>query len=41
MRVVRRFDLSMGKAAPPRIVDLIGNHMAGGDNQPRKMINRA
>jgi hypothetical protein len=41
MRVVRRFGRGMGKAAPPRIVDLIGNHMASGDNRPRKMIIRA
>jgi len=41
MRVVRRFDLGMDKAAPPQIVDLIGNHMASGDNRPGKMINRA
>ena len=41
MRVVGRFDRGMGKAAPPQIVDLIGNHMAGGDNRPGKMIIRA
>ena len=41
MRVVRRFDRGMGKAATPQIVDLIGNHMAGGDNRPGKMIIRA
>ena len=29
MRVVRRFDRGMGKAAPPQIAYLIGNHMAG------------
>ena len=39
--VVRRFDRGMGEAAPPQIVDLIGNHMASGDNRPGKMIIRA
>jgi hypothetical protein len=29
MRVVRRFDRGMGKAAPPQIVYLIGHRMAG------------
>ena len=41
MRVVRRFDRGMGKAAPPQLVDLIGNQMSDGDNQPIKMILRA
>ena len=41
MRVVGRFDRGMGKAAPPQIVDLIRNHMAGGNDRPGKMILHA